>query len=145
MTAPTQPVPVRFDLTFRSAPNVPPMRTIPISTLVSVVLADLVYDNAAAPPMSVTAKARLVLQRPLSRDSGIHDWYTLANQIDIHARRDCSLVGYAADGRPAVTFYLAGARPVRIELSSAPGGAPVETIVLECDDFGRGMEALPTN
>ena len=56
------------------------------------------------------------------------------------ARRSCSLVMYAADGKPVARYHMEHAWPAKIEIGALKAGASevlMETVTLVCEHIQR--------
>ena len=85
--------------------------------------------------------ATVVLSRGQTSDLQLWSWHEAVVSGDAAAaRKDCTLVMYAADGKPVARYYLSQAWPSKLEvgaLKAGPAEALYETATFVCDRLQR--------
>jgi len=81
------------------------------------------------------------LKRGKTRDMELWSWHESVLMGDmLAARRSCSLVMYAADGKPVARYHLEHAWPSKIEIGALKAGASevlMETVTMVCEHIQR--------
>ncbi len=83
----------------------------------------------------------IVLKRGKNASMELWSWHesVLAGDM-LAARRSCSLVMYAADGKPVARYHMEHAWPAKIEIGALKAGASevlMETVTLVCEHIQR--------
>ena len=92
------------------------------------------HPGRAAPPT-------ITLKRGKNASMELWSWHEAVLMGDMAAaRRSCSLVMYAADGRPVARYHMEHAWPAKIEIGGLKAGASemlMETVTLVCEHIQR--------
>jgi phage tail-like protein len=83
----------------------------------SLVLSVFGLDRGGDSPARSSSRA-VTLVRPLTRDTAFADWAHQTKTQGEAARRDVTLVVFAADGSPVARYHLENAWPSRHEVGS---------------------------
>jgi phage tail-like protein len=113
--------------------------------VVGLVLAIFGLEHATvdvATTMPRPTRHAVTLVRPLSRDRTFADW---AHRVEVEghdaARRNATVVVFAADGSPVARYHLENALPSKLEvgsLISGGGTVVVEKLTLMYEDVAVG-------
>ncbi len=83
----------------------------------------------------------IVLKRGKNTSMELWTWHEAVLGGDMMtARRSCSLVMYAADGKPVARYHMEHAWPAKIEIGALKAGASevlMETVTLVCEHIQR--------
>ena len=83
----------------------------------------------------------IVLKRGKNTSMELWTWHEAVLGGDMMtARRSCSLVMYAADGKPVARYHMVHAWPAKIEIGALKAGASevlMETVTLVCEHIQR--------
>jgi phage tail-like protein len=83
----------------------------------------------------------IVLKRGKNMGMELWSWHESVLMGDmLAARRSCSLVMYAADGKPVARYHMEHAWPAKIEIGALKAGASevlMETVTLVCEHIQR--------